>query len=96
MEAEVRQRQAPEEGRRDAHGMDGGANIVAKAGNREFPRTGAAADLVGRFVYINVMSFTSEGHGRRQAVRTRTDNHHSTASHSVSPLRSVPIEQGSS
>ena len=68
-QAELFERQAAQEGRSETSGVDGGANIMAKAGQGQLKRAGAAANTV--FALDHQHGFSGLGQGDRgcQPVR---------------------------
>jgi len=67
-ETEPLEPELTEEGRREGQGMDGGADVVDEAGEREGGRAGAAADRVRRLHEQDVPETPCERYGRGQAV----------------------------
>jgi hypothetical protein len=69
--------------------MDRGADVVTKAGDRQFSRAGTAADLIGCFINLDVVPFSSERHGSRQTIRPRPDDRDFALVHQTITLLSV-------
>src|SRR4051794_5020213 len=65
----------PEERRRSSEGMDGRADVVAKARERQLRSPGSTADRVARLEDEDRASCLREGHRSRQAVRPGPDDH---------------------
>ena len=64
----------PEERRRDAERMNGGAHVVVEPGKRQLLGPGPPADAVRRFHDQDRSPGPREGHGCGQTVRTRADD----------------------
>ncbi len=69
------QRQGLEKRRPEGQRMDGRAEVVDKAGQRQFARTRAAAEGGLRFEHADAATGLREGYGGGQAVRARADHH---------------------
>src|SRR5207245_7154716 len=74
VEAVVRQRQESKEGRPHGHGINGGADVVDKAGQRQFRRARAAADGFVSLDQKNRAARLGHGNGGGETVRSAANH----------------------
>ena len=73
--AVIGQAEVREDRRHDAHRVDGGANIMQMPRECQTLGPTSAANGFLRFENFDRQASAGENHGRRQAVRTRADDH---------------------
>ena len=84
-------RESGEERRGNTERMEGGADIVAEAGQGQFLGTGSAAERLAGFEYHDAVSVLGHHHSCRETVGSRPDNYGVVRGHpqwAVPPLLS--------